>query len=225
VDTSTLVGSASKPRCNPAAGRRAARPPLVTCPLLVVLICVVRLTTGWGAAAGQALDAVAAPRVSTSAATATIEIRLTDHREAIGDFASVALALTEVTVHEAAAPAREGWRALPLAQPQVEVTKLTDGRAVTVARGEVPGTRYDGVRLTGQVTAARLKDGRVVAVTAALRAVRIDLVAGAGVSAAVSVDLVLLDLSDHAGQAYTLRVREARVETAAPGAPAGRVRS
>ena len=54
-----------------------------------------------------------------------LQVWITDHREAIGDFASLPVTIAAVAIHPAGQPRREGWLRLLVPAPVVDLVEAT----------------------------------------------------------------------------------------------------
>lgn len=140
-----------------------------------------------------------------------LQVWITDHREAIGDFASLPVTITAVGIHPAGQPRREGWLRLLVPAPVVDLVEATR-EPVLLLEAAVPPGVYDAVRLEMDRGRGTLKTGEEVAVTVPSRgtaavAIRIQ----AGRTRVFTLDLVVHDLTDHPGQRYGVAIRRATV--------------
>lgn len=140
-----------------------------------------------------------------------LQVWITDHREAIGDFASLPVTITAVGIHPADQPRREGWLRLLVPAPVVDLVEATR-EPVLLLEAAVPPGVYDAVRLEMDRGRGTLKTGEEVAVTVPSRgtaavAIRIQ----TGRTRVFTLDLVVHDLTDHPGQRYGVAIRRATV--------------
>ena len=140
-----------------------------------------------------------------------LQVWITDHREAIGDFASLPVTITALGIHPAGQPRREGWLRLLVPAPVVDLVEATR-EPVLLLEAAVPPGVYDAVRLEMDRGRGTLKTGEEVAVTVPSRgtaavAIRIQ----AGRTRVFTLDLVVHDLTDHPGQRYGVAIRRATV--------------
>ena len=140
-----------------------------------------------------------------------LQVWITDHREAIGDFASLPVTITALGIHPAGQPRREGWLRLLVPAPVVDLVEATR-EPVLLLEAAVPPGVYDAVRLEMDRGRGTLKTGEELAVTVPSRgtaavAIRIQ----AGRTRVFTLDLVVHDLTDHPGQRYGVAIRRATV--------------
>ena len=174
--------------------------------------------SGWWTArvaASLLVLAATAPALLTTPAggqeVGRLQVWITDHREAIGDFTSLPVTIGAVAIHPAGQPRREGWLRLLVPAPVVDLVEATR-EPVLLLEAPVPPGVYDAVRLEMDRGRGTLKTGEEVAVTVPSRgtaaaAIRIQ----AGRTRVFTLDLVVHDLTDHPGQRYEVAVRRATV--------------
>ena len=82
-------------------------------------------------------------------ATGTLEIHLTDHREAIGDFARLEVEIDTVRLHpkRLLSLRKSDWLDLQPSVASVDLTQVTEKRTIAVWRGELPTGRFEAVHL------------------------------------------------------------------------------
>ena len=141
--------------------------------------------------------------------TGTLEVRLWDHREAIGDFSELWLTVSAVEIHPAGQPRTEGWITLKPAIPELDLTQYVVGSEAVMVTTAVPAGRYNAVHLTVEQAAGTLTDGQQVTVDLALEPVALDFRVISGRTTTLGLDLVVFDVSDHPGGGYQLHIREA----------------
>jgi hypothetical protein len=142
-----------------------------------------------------------------------LQVWITDHREAIGDFASLPVTITAVGIHPAGQPRREGWLRLLVPAPVVDLVEATR-EPVLLLEAAVPPGVYDAVRLEMDRGRGTLKTGEEVAVTVPSRGTAaVSFRTQAGQTTVLTLDLVVHDLTDHPGKRYGVAIRRA---TAAP---------
>ncbi|MFQ5692337.1 MAG: DUF4382 domain-containing protein [Nitrospinota bacterium] len=152
--------------------------------------------------------------VGPKAGRGLLEVRVTDHREAIGDFRLLVIRIPEIRLHPAGRPRREGWLSLRTTDPEVDLVQVAGGEAKTVYRGGVPAGRFNGLGLSVVVAKAELKAGGGAQIRARKNeAVAIRAAVRPGERTLITVDLVVVDFGDHPGRGYEVHVR--KVETRA----------
>lgn len=169
--------------------------------------------------AGQALRFVLAMLVTASAASAgspspgRLEVRITDHREAIGEFASLRVIISTVALHRRGTPRTQGWLEIPATTPEVDLTRHVGGPgALLLARDLEPG-EFDAIRLTIRSVAGSLKRGKSAPVAAHLPAAGVSITVRTGRLTVCTVDLAVLDIGDHPGGGYDLVIKRVHAAT------------
>ncbi len=159
--------------------------------------------------------------------TGTLEIHLTDHREAIGDFARLDMEIDTVRLHpKRLLPLRKSdWLDLQPAVASVDLTQYTEKRTVAIWRGALPTGRFEALHLKLKHAGGELKESaETVPVADQAGPIRLPFDIRPHDVTRVVVDLVVLDMSDHPNRGYEVHVRgyelyynDAPVEKVPPG--------
>lgn len=176
------------------------------------------LRRGWTARAAPALLALAAaaaasllPGPARGQEAGPLEVWITDHREAIGDFASLPVTIAAVGLHPAGQPRREGWLRFLAPAPIVDLVQAAREPVLLLETPVPPGT-YDAVRLEMDRGRGTLSTGEELAVTVPSRATAaVTIRIRPGWPTALTLDLVVHDLTDHPGKRYGVSIRGATV--------------
>jgi hypothetical protein len=160
-----------------------------------------------GMAVLLALPVATPARVAAADAQGRVEVRLTDHRAGIADFATLQVELAEVAVHPLGQPRGQGWVIGLRAAPAVDVVPLKDGRWARAGEAEVPVGRYDAVRVRFGAVRGTLRSGQPAVVRPIGSTVALDLAVVPDRVAAVLVDLYVEDVSDHEQGHYLVKVK------------------
>ena len=142
----------------------------------------------------------------------TLEVRVTDHREAIEDFARLDLLVEAIEIHPVGEPRQRGWIELAPTAPGVDLTQVTRGRHAVIFAGSVPARSYDAIRLQARLGEFVHREGRAVSIKADLSPILLRFPVQTGLRTVATLDLVLQDLSDHPGKGYELHIKQARAE-------------
>ena len=143
-------------------------------------------------------------------ATGTLEIHVTDHREAIGDFARLDVEIEVVRLHpkRMLSLLKSGWLELQPAVPSVDLTQVTEKRTIAVWHGELQTGRFEAIHLKLKTAAGELKESaESVPVADEARPIRLPFDVRADDMTRIVVDLVVLDMSDHPNRGYEVHVR------------------
>jgi hypothetical protein len=139
--------------------------------------------------------------------TASLEVRVYDHREAISDFDELWLTISAVAIHPADQPRTSGWLELEPDLSKLDLTRYTEGEQAVILQTAVETGLYNAVRLSVDRATGSLKNGNQAEVEVKLDPVALDFWIRQNHPAIVGLDLVVLDLSDHPDQAYELQIR------------------
>lgn len=165
-----------------------------------------------GIALSLALAGCDAPSDSTDgdSPTGTLEIHLTDHREAIGDFARLDVEIDTVRLHpkRLLSLRQSDWLDLQPAVASVDLTQVTDERTIAIWRGALPAGRFEALHLRLKRAGGELEESaETVPVADEARPIRLPFDIRANDVTRVVVDLVVLDMSDHPKRGYEVHVR------------------
>jgi hypothetical protein len=129
-----------------------------------------------------------------------LEIRVKDHRVAIGDFSKLEVFIDAIRLK------RSGdWIELKPELESLDLTAYTNGAWVTVFKGEIESTPFEGIHLKlGRISGPLKKTSTVVEVKNGLRAVQLPFLLDSTAATVLIMDLKVTDLSDHAGRGYEL---------------------
>ena len=147
---------------------------------------------------------------SDASATGTLEIHLTDHREAIGDFARLDVKIDTLRLHpkRLLSLRKSDWLDLQPSVASVDLTQVTEKRTIAVWRGELPTGRFEALHLKLQSAGGELKEStETVPVADAARPIRLPFDIRPNDATRIVVDLVVLDMSDHPDRGYEVHVR------------------
>lgn len=142
--------------------------------------------------------------------TGTLEIHVTDHREAIGDFARLDVEIDTVRLHpkRLLSLRRSDWLDLQPAVASVDLTQVTEKRTIAIWRGELSTGRFEAVHLKLKNAGGELKESaEAVPVADEAGPIRLPFDVRANNVTRVVVDLVVLDMSDHPNRGYEVHVR------------------
>lgn len=136
-----------------------------------------------------------------------LEVRVTDHREAIGDFVELLVTFSAIGVHPASAPRIAGWQELTVTSPPVDLTRYVGGISASVLEKEVPVGAYDAIRLDIVSAQGILKEGGRTAVAPVLDPLALAFTVQRKERTIALVDMVVLELSDHPDKGYELHLK------------------
>ncbi len=142
-----------------------------------------------------------------AASPGTLEIQISDHREAIGDFERLDLTIKSVGLHPASASRTEGWLEFAPDTPVVNLTQVVGDPAVTILQRAVPPGMYDAVRLVVADGEGKLKAGDGVAVPGFEEAARLVFTLQEGQTITLVMDVTVESKADHPGGGYEMHLR------------------
>ena len=171
-------------------------------------------------AMGAAIAAASGAGESQEVQKGEVVVLITDHREAIDDFASLVVTATGARLHRRGHVADEGWSVIEVPPREVDLTRYRDGATFELVRAAVAAGHYDAadLLLTGPARGVVLAGDRVtvpleVSPARAAVEVRPDHVTN------LTFDLVVHDLRDHPGKTWGVLLEEVRVGNAAVAVP------
>jgi len=164
--------------------------------------------------------AVAGAGGAGEAGQGEVVVLITDHREAIDDFASLVVTATGARLHRRGRVAEEGWTVIEAPPREVDLTRYQDGATFELVRSPVAVGRYDAADLVlagparGEVLA-----GDTVAVPLEVSPVRVAIEVRPDQVTELTFDLVVHDLRDHPGKTWGVLLDEVRVANLAVTVP------
>ena len=154
--------------------------------------------------------ALALPGVSAADEKAILEVRVKDHREAIGDFSKLILTFDAILVSPKPGLKfwQSEWKSLLPTIPSMDLTKYVGKQTVEVFRGPIAAGSYDGIHLKIKKLEGTLaKNLRTPVITNKVPPIKVDFAATAGGNTLIILDLVVLDVSDHPPAGYELNLQ------------------
>jgi hypothetical protein len=127
-----------------------------------------------------------------------------------GAFQSLAIRATSLQLHPADQPRDAGWRFLPLANPEIDLTKHQARQSI--GQWDLPGLTFDRIWLRVESADGQLIDGRRPDLTLTVEPISLDPSLPPGRPAQVTLTLIVLPLADPSGLHYEMFTRSARVE-------------
>jgi hypothetical protein len=145
-----------------------------------------------------------------SSAQGVLEVRLKDHREAIGDFSRFTLKLGTIGISSETGLAfwRTGWRELPPSVQAVDLTRYTGKESVAVFTAVISTGSFDAIRLgIAGIEAISKKSGRPTSVKNSLTPIKLSFAIEPEHKTVIILDLVVVDMSDHPPRGYELGIK------------------
>ena len=147
---------------------------------------------------------------AASSEQGVLEVRIKDHREAIGDFSRLTLKLGTIGISSRAGLAfwKTGWRELPPSVESIDLTQYTGKRSVAVFTGAVNAGSFDAIRLdVAAIEAIPKKTRRPASIKNLLTPIKLSFFIEPERKTAIILDLVVLDMSDHPPRGYELGIK------------------
>lgn len=140
----------------------------------------------------------------------SLEIRVKDHREAIGDFSRLEIIVDTVRINPKAGAKfwQTGWKDLKPSLEKIDLTQYVGKRSATIFRGEVAQGSFEGVHLKLKGIEGVLKKSKTNApVKDILGPIRLVFSVHQRGETLIILDLVVVDMSDHAPRGYELHIK------------------
>ena len=140
----------------------------------------------------------------------TLEVRVKDHREAIGDFSRLEITVDTVRISPKAGVKfwQTGWKDLKPSLEKVDLTQYVGKRAATIFRGEVAQGSFDGIHLKLKGIEGVLKKSKSNApIKDLLGPIRLAFSVHQKGETLAILDLVVVDMSDHPPRGYELHIK------------------
>ncbi|MFQ5851028.1 MAG: DUF4382 domain-containing protein [Candidatus Binatia bacterium] len=143
-----------------------------------------------------------------ASAQGNLEVRLKDHREAIGDFLRLDVSLDMVRIHPKAAPRKQGWLTLKPVREKIDLTKYTERHSASIFDGKVSIGSYDAIDLKLKEIEGILKKSKAkMPVTNLLGPIRLMFSLEQKEATLIVLDLAVMDMSDQPGRGYELHIK------------------
>ena len=139
-----------------------------------------------------------------------LEIRIKDHREAIGDFSRLDLVIDKIAVSPKAGLKfwQVAWKELTPSPATLDLTQYVGGNFLPVYRKAIDTGVYDAIHLKLKSVRGTLKkDQRKPTVKNLIGPVKLTFTIAAKSETIIVLDLVVLDMSDHPPAGYELNLK------------------
>ena len=140
----------------------------------------------------------------------TLEIRVKDHREAIGDFSKLVIVVDALRISPKSGLKfwQMGWKELNPSSARVDLTQYTGTRSAVIFSGAVNDGSFEGVHLKLKNIEGVLKRGKLsVSVKNLVDPIQATFSVSAKHKIQIILDFVVLDVSDHPPAGYELRLK------------------
>ncbi len=138
-----------------------------------------------------------------------IEVKIKDHREAIGDFASVSVNVQSLRLSPKVGLEfwQLGWLTLNPTVDRIDLTQYVGGPTATIFRGSMEARSFEALDLkVSSVNGVLKKDAVRVPISNKLTPIALPWVLNSGEVITIVLDLSVMDMSDHPPEAYELQL-------------------
>jgi hypothetical protein len=138
-----------------------------------------------------------------------IEVKIKDHRDAIGDFKSVIVNVQTIRLSPKVGLKfwQLGWIALNPTVQRIELTQYAGGSSATIFQGSMESRSFEALDLKiGRVDGVLKKEGGQVPINNKLTPITLPWVLNSGEVIMIVLDLSVVDMSDHPPEAYELQL-------------------
>lgn len=139
-----------------------------------------------------------------------IQVRFSDHRDAIGDFSQFLVEISSIELHPRDRPAESGWILLEPQVHQVDLRQLVGNEFEQVLEQRVPADAYDAIRVNLSGIQGTLVTGEEVALDDFSETGRVEFSLAKDETVGLLVDLKVQSQHDHPGGVYVLLLSEVR---------------
>jgi len=140
----------------------------------------------------------------------TLEIRLKDHREAIGDFATLEVSVNAVRLSPKTArtDAKAEWKDLSPTVKQVDLTRYTGKDSAVIFNGKLARGHFEAIHLKlDPVKGILKKNQEEVPIENLISPIKLPFSIHPRTETGIVVDLVVLDIRDHPPRGYELHIK------------------
>jgi hypothetical protein len=143
-----------------------------------------------------------------------LEVRLKDHREAIGDFAKLTVTVGDILVSPKPGLKfwQSGWKSLAVAAEAVDLTQYIGKNSCSDFRGSVRGLQRHPPEAQGSQRCPQ-KSQRGAPIKNTVGPIKFSFEIRAQSETIIVLDLVVMDMSDHPPRGYELGVRGYEIYT------------
>ena len=144
-----------------------------------------------------------------------LEIRISDHRQAIGDFECLDVTIERLSVHPASSERAAGWLDFAPDTPVIDLTQVVGDQATTILMTSLPPDDYDAVRLVVAGGQGELKaNGDSLKVPGFEETARVTFTLKAGEVVSLLMEVIVESEEDHPGGGYQMHLLEVRFNPA-----------
>jgi len=140
----------------------------------------------------------------------TLEIRLKDHREAIGDFATleVSVKVVRLSSKTKGTAAKAEWKDLRPSVKQVDLTRYTGKDSAVIFNGKLVRGHFEAIHLKlDPVKGILKKNQKEVLIENLISPIKLPFSIHPRTETGIVLDLVVLDIRDHPPREYELHIK------------------
>jgi len=140
----------------------------------------------------------------------TLEIRLKDHREAIGDFAKLEVSVMAVRLgpKSARTAAKAKWKDLSPLVKKVDLTRYTGQDSAVIFNGKLERGHFEAIHLKLDPVKGTLKNNqKEVPIENLISPIKLPFSIHPRTETGIVLDLVVVDISDHPPRGYELHIK------------------
>jgi hypothetical protein len=154
-----------------------------------------------------ALASLGAPGCGQPNGRGFLEVKIKDHRDAIGDFTSVKIAIQSIRLSPKVGVKfwQLGWSDLNPDVERIDLTQHVGQSAATIYKGDIATASFEALDLKLRGIDSVLKDSAPVSISNKLTPVALSFTVNPGDVVTIVLDLTVMDMSDHRPQAYELQ--------------------
>jgi hypothetical protein len=153
---------------------------------------------------------LAAQAAGAAETQGTFEVRIKDHREAIGDFSRLTIMVDEILISPKPGLKfwQSGWKPLPMAPESIDLTKYVGKNSALIFRGSLSTGAFDAIHLKlKEIIGLLKKSQRSAKIKNTVGPIKLPFEIRAQSETTIVLDLVVLDMADHPPRGYELGVR------------------
>ena len=141
-----------------------------------------------------------------------LEVRVKDHREAIADFRRLEFDISQIGIQGALRPQASAWLLFAPSRRNVDLTQLVGGKYAVLLTEDAPAARYRWIRFDLEGVQGVLKNGRRPHMKVFDDPVAYPFRIVSGKRTVLTIDLIVVDVSEHPGKDYELHIRDASAQ-------------
>ena len=140
----------------------------------------------------------------------TLEVRIKDHREAIGDFSQLLVTVDQLLISPKPGLKfwQTGWKGLAATPESIDLTKYAGKNSALIFRGSLSTGAFDAIHLKlKEIIGLLKKSQRSAKIKNTVGPIKLPFEIRGQSETTIVLDLVVTDMSDHPPRGYELEVR------------------